>query len=553
MRRILALLLFGLIFFSFSSAAYAEKITSFDVDVVAHEDGKMDVTENIVYDFETLDRHGIYRDIPLYSKVGDLYRIIEIDNVKVERDGKKEDFEKSKTNEQISFKIGDADKTITGAHTYKISYTVGNAIGSNFPEHDEIYWNSTGNGWTVPIEKASINISTANGVKPNSIACFTRSGDFNAQFCNNVPGTSGPVVTTNTMYPGEGLTVVYVYPKGTFPPSILSKEPPKTYGQMFGEFLLRHIKLIYFIFNIVIPVALIIWYQKKKNKKRFGKPNVNFELPKDTLGERISPAIAGTIDNAKLERDDVIATIFDLAIRKYIKLEEEKTKKSLRPDSKEQKIIKLKEDDGKLNEFEKTLFDRLFESGDSVNASELRKDFYKTYQDMEKEAFRDLVQKKYFVKNPKAQRALLSILGLVVLFMGNIPLSATLFFLSYKLIGRTELGDEVDHKIDGLKLFLKSMDRNYKWQAEKFYTVEQMIPYAMAFGFIDKFMEQLKIIKPDYDPSWYSGYHGSFYASYAAFYSSVNSNVTTSAPSSSSGSSGGFSGGGGGGGGGGSW
>ena len=80
-----------------------------------------------------------------------------------------------------------------------------------------------------------------------------------------------------------------------------------------------------------------------------------------------------------------------------------------------------------------------------------------------------------------------------------------------------------------------------------------MIPYAMALGYIDKFMEALKIIKPDYNPSWYRGYSGNFYIGYAAFYAASSSNMTTSAPSSSSGFSGGSSGGGGGGGGGGSW
>jgi len=142
---------------------------------------------------------------------------------------------------------------------------------------------------------------------------------------------------------------------------------------------------------------------------------------------------------------------------------------------------------------------------------------------------------------------------LISFFTFNLILAAVLFWLSRKLNGRTSLGDEIDFKIDGLKLFLKSMDRNYKWQAEKFYTVEQMIPYAVSLGYIDKFMEALKILKPDYNPSWYSGYHGSFFASYAAFSVAASSNITTSAPSSSSGFSSGSSGGGGGGGGGGSW
>jgi hypothetical protein len=38
------------------------------------------------------------------------------------------------------------------------------------------------------------------------------------------------------------------------------------------------------------------------------------------------PALAGTIDTAKLEKDDVTATIFDLAIRRYIRMEEKDTK-----------------------------------------------------------------------------------------------------------------------------------------------------------------------------------------------------------------------------------
>ena len=114
------------------------------------------------------------------------------------------------------------------------------------------------------------------------------------------------------------------------------------------------------------------------------------------------------------------------------------------------------------------------------------------------------------------------------------------------------MGDEVDYKIDGLSYFSKA------WigitnGSENFYTVEQMIPYAMALGYIDRFMKSLKILKPDYNPTWYSGYRGTFYAGYAGFYAGLNSGITTSAPSSSSGFSGGSSGGGGGGGGGGSW
>ena len=550
MKKFIFLVFFLLLFIFKPQVSFAEVIHSYDVNIEAKKNGEMDIVETINYDFEDLYRHGIYRYIPLYSKVGDLYRVIKIKNIKIQRDGANEKFTISKNKEQVYFKIGDPDKTINGQHLYKISYTVENGIGSNFEGHDEIYWNITGSNWQVQIEKATATIFTDFGVNPTDFICFEGSIGSKDQTCKI---TRNNVVSSQILYPGLGLTIVAVYPVNTFPKSVLLKELPKTIAEQIGSWFLKNLHLIYIFLNIVLPLVLFYWYQTHKNKKRFGAPTVNFDIPKDDKGKRLPPALCGTIDTARLEKDDTVATIFDLAIRKYIKLEETKTTRTLLPDKSEQKIIKLKKDDGKLSSFEKTLFKRLFETGDSIKISDLKLDFYKTFSEMEKEVFKELVDKKYYIKNPKNQKAFLIVFGMWSLFTLNIILAITLFLLAKKLNGRTSLGDEIDYKIDGLKLFLKSMDRNYKWQADKFYIVEQMIPYAMALGYIDKFMETLKIIKPDYNPSWYRGYSGNFYAGYALFYAASSSNMTTSAPSSSSGFSGGSSGGGGGGGGGGSW
>jgi uncharacterized membrane protein len=532
--------------------AYAEVIRSFDVNVVAHKNGLMDVTEVINYDFESLEKHGIYRYIPLNSKVGDLYRIIKINNINIQRDGVSENYTTTNSQDQISFKIGNANKTMSGAHTYKISYTVENGIGSNFPDHDEIYWNATGNGWDVQIENAKITIGTDFNVKQTGFICFTGAYGSKGNACTTADNSA----SSNYLYANTGLTAVASFPVGTFPKSFLNKELPKSIPDRFFAFIFGIYWLIYIGFNFLLPGYLIYWYQKNKNKKRFGEPAVNFEIPKDEKGERLAPALAGTIDSTKLERDDIVATIFDLAIRKYLRLEQVKKPKKVlgvQISDGDQSITELKEADEKLNSYEKRLFNRLFEDGKTVKLSDLRKDFYETFAEMENDVFKTLVAKKYYTKNPKTQRVLLVVGGIFVLVFGNFFLAIMLFFLAGKLNGRTALGDEIDFRIDGLKLFLKSMDRNYKWQAEQLYIVEQMIPYAMALGYIEKFMEELKIIKPDYNPTWYHGY-APFYLSYGSFYSSMNSNVTTSAPSSSSGAGGGgFSGGGGGGGGGGSW
>lgn len=543
------------IFFSFLAffifnpqLSFAEVIHNFDTKIVAQKNGAMNIEEKITYDFETNSRHGIYRNIPLVSKVGDLYRVIQVKNIKVFRDGDLEDYKLSSENNNLNIKIGNANKLINGNHVYTISYTVLNGIGSNYEDHDEIYWNITGNDWEVEIEKARSLITTDFNLPQKDLICFT--GAYGSK--NSRCSIDNNLISSNALSPGEGLTAVSVYPANSFPKSILVKEPPSAIFQRIFKFILNNYFLIFSLINFGIGGYLLYWFYNHKNKKRFGKPSVSFDFPKDEKGKLLSPAIAGTIDTAKLERDDIVATIFDLAIRKYIKIEQVKTVRSFLPDSSDQKIIKLKNVDSKLESFEKTLLNRLFESGDSVNIKDLRLDFYKTFSTMEDEVFKELIKKKYYTKNPKVQKSVLLFLAILCLSTGNFILSLVLLFLFKNLNGRTGLGDEVDFKIDGLKLFLKSMDRNYKWQAEKLYTVEKMIPYALALGYIDQFMKVLMIYDPNYSPSWYAGYRGSFYANYSLFYSSFNSSITTAAPS-SSGSSGGFSGGGGGGGGGGSW
>lgn len=524
--------------------AYAEeKIDSFDVSVVAHQDGGVTVTESISYDFGEDSRHGIFRIIPLVSKVGELYRVIEVDFKEVKRDGEDESFDVENMPKEIEVKIGDADKTISGKHNYNIIYTVKNGIGSNYETHDEIYWNATGNDWEVPIEKASATITTDFGPVVERIACFTRSASYNAQLCTFPSDTYNPVTTTGLIQPGEGLTVVAGFSVNTFPDSELRTSEP-VFDPDFINLLKIYVPIL-LILNLIAAPYLLFWYFKKHSKKRFGSPSVNFDIPKG-----LSPAEAGIIDNVKLERNDVIATIFDLAIRKFIKIEEVKIAKALMPDETDFKIVKLKRFEG-VNHFEAELLSRLFRDGDEVKMKDLTSDFYSTFGKLEKDAFSSLVAKKLYTKNPKNQMAALLVLGIIALAFGSIILGPVLIFLSRKLNGRTEAGDKADFEVDGLKIFLKAMSRHHKFQSKSLITVEKYIPYAIALGLQDEFMEQLKIIDPKYKPTWYSGHH-SFMYSYSGMYSSM-SNFTTSAPSSSSGFSGGSSGGGGGGGGGGSW
>src|SRR3989338_2487440 len=171
MKKLLSIL--GVVFFIllFPSFVSAERITDYHSQITLQKNGTIRVVEKIVYDFENLDKHGIYREIPSLkstplrqgfggaSKEGKkLQMSIDVQSVKDEN-GKSYAYKTSWLDgDVLRIKIGDANVLITGEHTYIITYEVGGAV-TYFSDHDELYWNITGNRWVVPIEKASLDVS----------------------------------------------------------------------------------------------------------------------------------------------------------------------------------------------------------------------------------------------------------------------------------------------------------------------------------------------------------------------------------------------------------
>lgn len=551
----LAVLFFGWYLIVPVKPGYAqETVKRFNSSLNIHQNGSISVRETIEYDFGSQERHGILRVIPLTAKVGELYLTSSIDVGDILRDNLSEKFTENNDSGKLNIKIGDADKTISGPHEYKVEYQVSNQI-RNYEDHDELFWNVTGNDTASVIQISEAHLSLDSPVPITGVKCFTGVEGSKDQDCTARIDKETAIFSANAeLLPKEGLTIVASFPANTFPRSVYSKEAPGSLN-IAQKVLIAAVAVLYYLF---LPVTILYWYLTNKRKNRFGPISVNFDIPKDSDALRIPPAEAGAIDNAKLEKDDVIATIFDLAIRKFIKVEQLDEKKVLGfipLGGKDYKLIKLKDfTDSKKTEYEEELWDKMFGSSSEVVISSFKSDFYLTFQKMEQSLFRSLKGRGYYTKNPKSQQTLLLISGIFSLVSLNLLLGVLLIYLSTKLNGRTSEGDKKDWEIDGLKLFLKNMKRHYKWQAENLYTVEKYIPYAIALGYIDEFMEQLKIIDPDYKPSWYTG-HGNFYSSYPAFYSGMSSNVSTVSPSSSSSgfSSGGSSGGGGGGGGVSSW
>jgi hypothetical protein len=117
MRKLYYFLALSSLFLLFPlvTKAQTEKINNFESDIVINHDSSLVVTEKINYDFDTAQKHGIFRDIiEKYQRDSGNY-YIDINVISVTDDkGNTWPYETSRQGIYYRIKIGDANKYVTG-------------------------------------------------------------------------------------------------------------------------------------------------------------------------------------------------------------------------------------------------------------------------------------------------------------------------------------------------------------------------------------------------------------------------------------------------------
>jgi len=592
MKRVLYLLFSLLFLYSFNTVSAEESwdIKNFHSDISILQDGTVSVTENITADFGTVEKHGIFRDIPVVYLKDDgdeYYTKIELQNII--QDGNQAKYEVNKNGNYIQFKIGDPDKTISGRHTYAITY-LATGILRSFEDHDELYWNVTGNDWQVSIEKASTKIVLLkNGLLKNT--CYEGAFGIQGGDCTNQKISEREVlITSSRMYnPGEGLTAVVGYTKGMVPILVVEKPDP------VKDFLNAVFSPLG-IAGFIIPLFLVSWfiggkwYKSGRDlwfKARFpNDPSAREEIrpigARETLvvefepPEKLRPAEIGVLIDERADTLDVTSTIIDLASRGFLTIKEEPKKWLF--GSTDYVLTKLEKSEKDLLNYEKELLKRLFETGIEVKISSLKTKFYDDLKKVKEKLYADIADKKLFIGNPESIRGKYLALGIVILVLGFVLLffmsgitfyvipfaSSTVFaglitiIFSQIMPRRSAKGYELYQRAKGYREFLSRAEKYRAQFFEKKNMFPEILPYTIVFGVTEKFANAFKElgIEPP-RPTWYVGtghFSPTHFGTQMNAFSSSLSNAIASAPKSSGGfSSGGSSGGGFGGGGGGSW
>jgi uncharacterized membrane protein len=582
-------------------SAPVERINSFKADISIQSNGSAKVSETFVYNFGNQQKHGIYRNIPVvlnnsYGKLSTkVYQVSVVDDI-----GQAYQFTDYYSGNDFVIKIGDPNATISGVKTFVIYYSIRRVVNF-FSDHDEFYWNVTGNEWSVPIASAQATVSLPGQTEKNSlqVQCFAGplGGTSPCQTANVL--VNGGSFAQNGLNNNEGLTIVFGFPKG------MVGRP--TIWQNFLQIAQDN-------WIVVVPIFVffgmfLLWWFKGRDPKVSDIIVAQYEAPAG-----LSPAQALELLKFSEPPRGITAEIIQLAVKGYIKIN--------RLENKDYQFQKLKTPDIGLMDFQQTLMAGLFTSSsleqvfgsagavtelvgklsdkpllagflknlagqqsdpakdkDAVLLSDLKDLFYSSLNTAKGQITKSLISQKYFTAGPQVTKLIYSIIAVFVGFAGffaatifgvvglvSLILSAlVVLFFGLAMPRRSLAGALLAKQILGLKLYLNVAEKDrleFHNAPEKTpQRFEKLLPYAIALGVEKQWAKQFEGIYTS-PPSWYNDRYGTFTSlalvnSLNNFHSVSSSSLASSPHSSASGGgsgfSGGFSGGGFGGGGGGSW
>ncbi len=331
-----------------------ERILSFDSHITVHADGSMQVRETIVVQSAGVNiRHGIDREFPTSytDKLGNNYTVgFEI--IGVQRDGHAEPYHTADLSNGVRIYFGDAAHLLPdGKHTYIFTYSTSRQLGF-FRDHDELYWNVTGNGWAFPIDVATATVVLPPPIRDSvkSLGGYTGYEKEKGQaFTASTDGENNPTFRAQDLLAKQGLSIVVTWPKG------LMTEPTKK--EKAQEFASDNRGLVAGLVGLLLVLVyyLVVWTMVGRD------PPAGTIVPLYEPPDNMSPAAMRYLERMGFDMTGFTASIMDLAAKGYLTID--------RDESQTYRLTRkygYGEAEKKLSSDESLLACKLFETGDKL-------------------------------------------------------------------------------------------------------------------------------------------------------------------------------------------
>jgi len=190
-----------------------ERILDFDSTITVNRDGTLEVRELLRVRVEGQEiRRGIVREFPTtYPREGGGQVVVGFEFQSATRDGAAEPWRAEPSANGVRVYLGSASVMLPhGEHTYEMVYRTDRQMGF-FADHDELYWNVTGNGSNFPIDHAAARILLPADIPRSEIRLEAYTGLQGAQghaYSATLDNDAPWFTTTSGLAPHEGLTIV---------------------------------------------------------------------------------------------------------------------------------------------------------------------------------------------------------------------------------------------------------------------------------------------------------------------------------------------------------
>lgn len=545
-----------------------EYISSFNADITVHKDSTIAVKETIKVKSEGITiRRGIVREFPTrYTAKNGTHYVVTFVPKSVLLDGRAVNYKLEHKNNGVYLYIGNPSKYLSsGNYTYTIIYTTSRQLGY-FENHDELYWNVTGNGWRLPIDRVTATVRLPENIPADQIKVegYTGYSGRSEQDYRASVSSEGVAIFSSTrpFSAYEGMTIVVSWPKGFV-------DVPGWWQKILWFFKDNTIFLL-FILSMFLIMYLLYRDLERSRLLKGDKPTIPLFYPPNGITPGLMNYIMPDRSNSKAFTADVV----NMAVHGWLTID-------YSPGSffAHGQYTLIKKDGSEIEEgsYYKALSDILFKDKNELKLDRnntnrlLRADHYIDSENQKRSA--DLFQNR----TTSICVVLIGVLNCIVAATVGLDwalITAICFAIFWAIAVRiesyTKKGFEVKREIDGFKMFLIATEQERMklvgtppTRTPELY--EKYLPYAIALGVeeawgaaFDAIFKRLEKEGNAYMPYWYRGNWRGFNPSHMG--SNIARGMSTAIssssvrPGSSSGSGGrGSSGGGGGGGGGGGW
>lgn len=614
-RKILYILIFALTFLAIGtvkSSASSLELNKLDFNVQINNDGSMDVTEN--WNIDISSTNTLYKtfktDSSKYSGITNVTvrEITKGQNINFTNTDEwayhvEKDHYYGTKNEDGNFEIGWGVGLDNSSDTrqYEISYTVKDAI-TKYEDFSELYWQFVGKDFEINSKKIKGTIYLPSNVSSkDDIKVWGHTEDLNGTIyvtdLNKIEFEldnfrSGRYVEIRTLFPTKLITSSGRIKNTEILQMAINEETKwadkANARRERNEVISRLLPKILIAICAIINIILIIVYVKKAMKyKKYLKtlnkyePTTKLEYYRDLPDENSTPGEAMKILDINIESFTPTnfgkvfsATILDLSLKGYLRIEQEKRKVGkdiinihvlkqvsdglkpseerimtfIRDAAKEEKVITLEK------------LEKYIEKHPSKTESLLKETYKSVNNQLINEQIIDSEMQKEYKKYKESQIGyIVAIIFLLCFTLIAFIVPIIIFVIDAIMCGKiakrlnvlTQKGIDLKEQWKGLKKYMEDFSMLDKREVPELVIWEKYLVYATVFGIADKVIKQLKMVYPNFEEitngiNTYTYMNIMMHTNFSSSFSNaISTSIASATYSSGSGSGGGFSSGGG--------